>query len=65
KDAVGTTPPLWHVSVNNPTDAPVTAKLAKTMDLPGLAWAGETITIKPGEYRVLVHPVTEKEEAKP
>jgi hypothetical protein len=65
KDAAGATPPLWHVSVNNPTDAPVTAKLAKTMDLPGLSWTGETITIKPGEYRILVRPVTKKEEAKP
>jgi hypothetical protein len=64
KDAVGATPPLWHVSVNNPTDAPVTAKLAKTMDLPGLAWAGETITLASGEQRILAHPVAKREEAK-
>jgi hypothetical protein len=60
KDAVGATPPLWHVSVNNPTDAPITAKLTKAMDLPGLDWAGETITLQPGEQRILAHPRTEK-----
>ena len=56
KDAVGATPPLWHVAVNNPTDAPVTTKLTKAMDLPGLDWAGETITLQPGEQRILAHP---------
>jgi hypothetical protein len=44
------------VSVNNPTDKPITAKLSKMMELPGLAWAGERVTLQPGEYRVLVHP---------
>ena len=56
KDAEGQTPPLWHVSVNNPTEQPVTAKLSRTMELPGLAWAGETIAPQPGAYRVLAHP---------
>ena len=64
KDAVGATPPLWHVAVNNPTDAPVTTKLAKTMDLPGLDWAGETITLQPGEQRILAHPKTGEAAAK-
>ena len=40
------------------TDAPITAKLTKAMDLPGLDWAGETITLQPGEQRILAHPKT-------
>jgi len=64
KDAKGTNPPLWHVSVNNPTDAPITAKLTRTMDPHSLAWAGKTITIEPAEQRILAHPVTKKEETK-
>ncbi len=55
KDAVGQTPPLWHVSVNNPTDNPVTANLSKTMPLPGLVFADGPLVLKPGEYRILVH----------
>ncbi len=61
KDAAGGTPPLWHVSVNNPTDAPITATLTRTMELPGVEWAGETITLAPGEHRILVHPVGVKQ----
>jgi hypothetical protein len=64
KDAEGQAPPLWHVAVNNPTDAPVTTKLSKTMDLPGLAWAGETITLEPGAQQLIVHPITTREEAR-
>jgi hypothetical protein len=64
RDAEGANPPLWHVSVNSPTDQLVTAKLTRTMDLPGLSWTGETITVKPGEYRMLGHPITKKEETK-
>jgi hypothetical protein len=45
--------PAWHLSVNNPTDRPVTATLTRTMALTGLEFAGETITLQPGEYRVL------------
>ncbi len=56
-DAEGQAPPLWHVSVNNPTDKPVTTSLTRTMALPGLDWSGETIELKPGEGRLLVHPV--------
>jgi hypothetical protein len=57
RDAEAQTPPQWHVSVNNPTDGAVTAQLSKTMDLPGLAFADTTVTLQPGEYRVLVHPL--------
>ncbi len=57
KDAEGPNPPLWHVSVNNPTDQPVTAKFSKTMELPGLDFADRELTLQPGEYRILAHPV--------
>jgi len=43
----------WHVSVNNPTDEAVTATLRKSMDLPQLKLDRTTVTLKPGEYRVL------------
>jgi hypothetical protein len=55
KDAEGANPALWHVSVNNPTDQPITAKLSKTMELPGLTLADSAVTLQPGEYRVLLH----------
>lgn len=48
------TPHRWHVSVNNPTDQEVTATLRKAMDLPGFVFAEQTVTLKPGEYRVLL-----------
>lgn len=60
KDAEGQNPPLWHVSVNNPTDKPVNAKLSKTMALPGLAWDGENVLLATGEYKILVHPSYQK-----
>lgn len=47
-------PDQWHVSVNNPTDKPVTTTLRKAMDLPGLVFPGIKITLKPGEYRVIM-----------
>ena len=56
KDAEGQTPPLWHVSVNNPTDQPITAKLSQAIALPGLIFADTAIILQPGESRVLVHP---------
>jgi len=45
--------PLWHVSVNNPSDKPVTSTLKRAMELPGLDLAEEKMTLKPGECRVL------------
>lgn len=50
---VGGTPDRWHVSVNNPTDQPVTTALRVAMELPGLALEPLTVTLQPGEYRVL------------
>ena len=47
------TPPAWHVSVNNPTDHPVTTTLQRAMDLAGLDFSAQTVTLAPGEYRVL------------
>lgn len=54
-DAVADKPMLWHVSVNNPTDAPVTTRFRRSMDLPGLAFEDTPLTLQPGEYKVLVH----------
>ena len=52
-------PPAWHVSVNNPTAQPITATLKRAMDVPGLDFAQETVTLAPGEYRVLGKPAAE------
>jgi hypothetical protein len=46
-------PHRWHVSVNNPTDLPVTTTLEKAIDVPGLDLPRQTVTLSPGEYRVL------------
>ncbi len=46
---------FWHVSVNNPTDTPVTATLRQRMALPGLSFPETTLTLQPGEYRLLAH----------
>ncbi len=56
KDAEEGQPPLWHVSVNNPTDAPITTTLTRSMDLPGLDWTEQTTTLQSGEHRILLHP---------
>jgi hypothetical protein len=52
--------PAWHVSVNNPTDAVVTTTLKRTMDLPGLDFEEQKVTVKPGEYKVLLPVAKEK-----
>ena len=46
-------PDRWHVSVNNPTDKPVTTRLRKAMDLPGLQVPARLVKLRPGEYVVL------------
>ncbi len=46
-------PHQWHVSVNNLTDKPVTARFKQAMDLPCLDFEEREITLAPGEYRVL------------
>jgi hypothetical protein len=43
-------PPRYHVSANNPADAPVTATLRVAMPMPGLDFAPRQLTLKPGEY---------------
>ncbi len=45
--------PAWHLSVNNPTDHPITTTLHKAMELPGLVFTGKQLTVQPGEYRVI------------
>ena len=46
-------PQQWHVSVNNPTDRPIETELHKTMELPGFVFKKRSVTLQPGEYRVL------------
>jgi hypothetical protein len=50
---VGDQPHRWHVSVNNPTDQPITTTLKKAIDLPGLEFPDRTVTLAPGQYIVL------------
>lgn len=56
---VNDNPQKWHVSVNNPTDKAITTTLKKVMDLPGLDFQSQKITVPPGGYLVLT------ESAKP
>lgn len=50
---VNESPRMWHVAVNNPTDASITAVLSQNMDLPGLQVSTQRLMLAPGEYRVL------------
>lgn len=50
---VNADPPRWHVSVNNPTDKPIIARLRRAMDLPGFTFRDQRITVNPGAYQVL------------
>jgi hypothetical protein len=43
----------WHVSVNNPTDRTVRARLWVAMPMPGLGSKEWTVSLPPGSYRVL------------
>ena len=47
-------PSSWHVSVNNPTETMMTVAVRQNMALPGLALATTTVTLEPGEMRVLL-----------
>jgi len=51
----GSTPEqwIWHVTANNPTDAPVEATFHQAMDLPGLKFAERTVKIPAGGLLVL------------
>ena len=46
----------WHISVNNPLDRPVTTQLRRRIPLPALLPDRWEVTLRPGEYRVLVGP---------
>jgi hypothetical protein len=50
---LGGTPDRWHVSVNNPTDKPITTRLHQAIPLPGLTLADQQITVGSGEYTVI------------
>lgn len=45
----------WHVSVNNPTDREITTTLRAGMEMPGFEFSKRELTLKPGEYRLLMH----------
>ena len=47
--------PLWHVSVNNPTDRRIATTLRQNMTLPGFTFAKQQVTLAPGEYAILLH----------
>jgi hypothetical protein len=47
--------PVWHVSVNNPTDAPIETTVSQAFPAPGLALPNTRLTLNPGECRVLKH----------
>ncbi|HAI11791.1 MAG TPA: hypothetical protein DCM28_08800 [Phycisphaerales bacterium] len=59
KDAQGSELPCWHVSINNPTDLPITTLISQTMTLPGLNWTDTTLTIAAGQSITLVHTATD------
>jgi len=52
RDSAGK-PESWHVAVNNPTEATITATLRQAMPLPGLLRGPVTIEVPPGARVVL------------
>ena len=45
---ISDTPDRWHVSVNNPTDKPVTVTLHQAFELQGLNFPDQKLTLKAG-----------------
>ena len=43
----------WAVAVNNPTDNPITTVLTQNMALPDFSFGTQSVTLAPGEQRVL------------
>ncbi|MCG2658886.1 MAG: hypothetical protein L6437_01390, partial [Kiritimatiellae bacterium] len=41
-------PNTYHVSINNPTDEPLTVKIRRAMDLPGFEFAERVVKLAPG-----------------
>lgn len=50
---VNENPQQWHISVNNPTDKPITTTLSKAMELPGFQFTAQKITVPAGGYIVI------------
>jgi hypothetical protein len=46
-------PSLWHCHVNNPTEKVIVAELRQNMPLPGLRLANQSLTLQPGELRLV------------
>ena len=53
---VNENPQHWHVSVNNPTDKPITTTLQKTMEFPGFDFLTQKVTVPAGGYIMLALP---------
>lgn len=49
-------PHQYHVAVNNPTDAPITTTLRRTMALPDFQFPDTRVTVPPGGYQVVLAP---------
>jgi hypothetical protein len=47
-------PTSYRVAVNNPTDAPITTVLTKTMNLPGFTFPDTPVTVPAGGYLVVL-----------
>ena len=50
---VSDNPAIWHVSVNNPTTSSITSTITNKMNLPGMTFTSQRITIAAGGYTVL------------
>ena len=48
----------WTVEVNNPTDEAVTTTLRQRMQVPGLSFGTQTVTLAAGEHRLLYRSAT-------
>jgi hypothetical protein len=46
-------PGRYHVSVNNPTDRPITTTLTQSIPLPGLELPATPLMLQPGQYVVI------------
>ncbi len=48
-------PGLWNVTVNNPTDQPITAEIRRNWEMPGLTFQEAKVTLPPGGVKTFEH----------